>query len=203
MSAVQAELLELPRYRLRSDTGLVLPLHVERWFDAPEPEEESVIDRALAPVLDVGCGPGRHTLALRRRGVRALGVDVAPGAVRVARRRGVPAVVRSIFDPLPGDWGSALLLDGNVGIGGDPARLLRRLRELLRPGGIALLEVEAPGVSIQHLRVRIEIDGDSGDWFPWAQAGVDGLGDLARDGGYEVGEVWEGGGRWFARLDAR
>ena len=51
--------------------------------------DEAVLDRAQAPVLDVGCGPGRHVLALARRGHLALGVDIAPGrrARRPAARR--------------------------------------------------------------------------------------------------------------------
>jgi len=42
-------------------------------------------------------------------------------------------VRRSVFDALPaeGRWHTALLADGNVGIGGDPIRLLSRLRGLI------------------------------------------------------------------------
>ena len=39
------------------------------------------------PVLDLGCGPGRHLAALRRRGKRGLGVDLSPVAVEFARGR--------------------------------------------------------------------------------------------------------------------
>ena len=37
--------------------------------------------------------------------------------------RGATVLQRDIFGPLPGEgrWGTALLFDGNVGIGGDPA----------------------------------------------------------------------------------
>ncbi|HZU74007.1 MAG TPA: methyltransferase domain-containing protein, partial [Acidimicrobiales bacterium] len=35
-------------------------------------------------VLDVGCGPGRHSLALAARGVRSVGVDRAEAFVRLA-----------------------------------------------------------------------------------------------------------------------
>ncbi len=36
-------------------------------------------------VLDVGCGPGRHCLALARRGIRSIGVDISERFVSVAR----------------------------------------------------------------------------------------------------------------------
>ena len=35
-------------------------------------------------VLDVGCGPGRHALALARRGIEVLGVDISERFVEVA-----------------------------------------------------------------------------------------------------------------------
>ncbi len=49
---------------LRTAGGRVAALPVPRWLGVPAPEEEAVLDRAVAPVLDVGCGPGRHVLAL-------------------------------------------------------------------------------------------------------------------------------------------
>jgi SAM-dependent methyltransferase len=68
------------------------------------------------PVLDIGCGPGRHVHALARRGVLALGVDVSAGALALARARGAAVFEASIFAevPHPGQWASALLLDGNA-----------------------------------------------------------------------------------------
>ncbi|MGN9807777.1 class I SAM-dependent DNA methyltransferase [Micromonospora sp. BQ11] len=38
------------------------------------------------PVLDVGCGPGRVTAYLHRRGLDVSGVDLSPGMVAAARR---------------------------------------------------------------------------------------------------------------------
>ena len=108
---------------------------LQRWLGPLTAADTAVLDRTRGPVLDVGCGPGRHVLALARRGRLALGVDVAPAAVRVARLRGAPAIEACVFERIPGagTWGSALLLDGNIGIGGAPVALLARLRELLRP----------------------------------------------------------------------
>jgi SAM-dependent methyltransferase len=54
-----------------------------------ESEVDFVADAlALAPgdrVLDVGCGPGRHSHALARRGLQVTGVDVAQQFVELAR----------------------------------------------------------------------------------------------------------------------
>ena len=52
-------------------------------------EVEFLVDAlALEPgmrVLDVGCGPGRHALALARRGIEVVGVDHSPEFVQLAR----------------------------------------------------------------------------------------------------------------------
>jgi SAM-dependent methyltransferase len=193
-----------PGIRLRSDGGCVLPLDVERWYAVPSEAEHEVLSLALPPVLDLGCGPARHTLALLARGIPAIGVDVSRAAVETATFRGAPALHRSVFDRLPdeGSWGTALLLDGNVGIGGEPAALLARVRALLRPGGRGLVEVEPPGAPTEPLRVRVEAGDRLGPWFRWARVGVDGLGALAATASLGVGQVWTAEGRWFARLDA-
>jgi SAM-dependent methyltransferase len=174
---------------------------VARWFAEPSAAELEVLARATAPVLDVGCGPARHTLALLARGVSALGVDVSAGAVRLAVGRGAPAVRRSVFDELPeeGSWGTALLLDGNVGIGGDPARLLARLGRVLRRDGLVLVEVEAPGSPTESFRARIEGAG-RGAWFPWATVSADALGDVSASAGFGLADLWSAEGRWFGAL---
>ncbi|MGH9000839.1 MAG: class I SAM-dependent methyltransferase [Acidimicrobiia bacterium] len=189
---------------LRTAAGEVVDLPVDRWFGEPTPEEEGVLDRALAPVLDVGCGPGRHVLALARRGMTSLGIDSSPEAVAAARRRGAPVLERSVFCRLPGAgrWGSALLLDGNIGIGGDPAALLSRLGALVRPGGRVLVELEAPGFPTGVGAARLEDGGEAGPWFPWARVGVADADRLGRSGGCPLVELWEERARWFARFDA-
>lgn len=187
---------------LRTLGGEALPLDLPRWFGSPTAEDRILLDLVEPPVLDVGCGPGRHVLELARRGHLALGVEASPQAARIARHRGAPVIERSIFGRIPGAgrWGSALLLDGSIGIGGRPAVLLGRLRELLRPGGLVLAEVEPPGTSGRRLTVRLELGGAAGGWFPWATVGADDVRALAGRAGLDPGPAWGGGRRWFALL---
>jgi SAM-dependent methyltransferase len=191
---------------LRPARGEGIPLHVDRWFAPPQDEELRMLARATPPVLDVGCGPARHVLALRAMGVAALGIDNAAGAVGVARRRGASVLQRCVFGDLPaeGRWGSALLLDGNVGIGGEPDRLLARLHRVVRVGGRVLIEVEPPGRGRGQLRVRAELDGRAvSSWFAWATVGADEVPRLARMAGFATIGLREDTGRWFATLEAR
>jgi len=191
--------------RLVADDEIVMHLEVDRYLSAPSPAERELLERAPSPVLDVGCGPGRHVLALVESGRVALGVDVAPSAVDIATKRGAPVLLRSVFERVPasGRWASALLLDGNIGIGGNPHALLVRLAELLHSGGRVVAEVEAPGTSTRWLNVRIEWGDRISPAFPWARVGVDDIGDVAARAGYQLEEIWSAEGRWFAHMKLR
>jgi SAM-dependent methyltransferase len=191
-----------PETRIRLDDGSTRPVPVGRWLGPVTAADEAVLRRAVAPVLDVGCGPGRHVRALARRGVLAIGLDVSPEAVRVARARGTAVVRGSVFARVPGagGWRSALLLDGNVGIGGRPERLLRRVAGLLTPDGRILVETDPPQAPTRPARARLETSDGASDWFAWALVGADGLPALAAASGLEVACAWGAGGRWFAEL---
>jgi glycosyltransferase A (GT-A) superfamily protein (DUF2064 family)/SAM-dependent methyltransferase len=128
--------------RLDLDGGGTLALDIARYCDPPDAADELLLDRCTGPTLDIGCGPGRLAAEPAHRGVPSLGVDVAPVAILLARCAGATALRRSVFDPLPGEgrWAHALLIDGNIGIGGDPGALLDRISSLLAPMGGLVVE---------------------------------------------------------------
>jgi SAM-dependent methyltransferase len=184
---------------LRTADGRALPLHVSRWCGPPDAADEELLRRCRGPVLDVGCGPGRLTVALTERGIQALGVDISWTAVARVRQAGAPALHCSVFDPLPGQgrWGTVLLADGNIGIGGMPARLLHRCAQLLAPGGRLLIEAE-PGNVDEQLTAWLEHpDGRQGPLFPWARMGVVPLLRAAAEAGLQVVGQWRHGERAF------
>jgi SAM-dependent methyltransferase len=188
-----------PKLVLRTEDGLALPLHIRRWCGPPDAADEGLLRRCRRPVLDVGCGPGRLTLALTERGIPALGVDISRAAVARARQTGAPALHRSVFDPLPGQgrWTTILLADGNIGIGGHPTRLLHRCARLLAPGGQILIETE-PGNIDEQLTAWLEhADGRRGPTFPWARMGTAALLQAAADTGLHVTEQWRDADRTF------
>jgi SAM-dependent methyltransferase len=182
-----------------------VPLEVDRWTGPATAEERALLDNVVPPVLDVGCGPGRHVVALAGRGIVTLGVDVSPAAIELARRSGAPVLERSIFDRVPaaGRWGTVLLLDGNIGIGGAPSVLLRRMGELMRPRGRALVELGGPGHPTDRATAYIERNGTKSASFPWARVSVDHISEIARAAGLARSAIWTENGRWFARLDLR
>ncbi|WP_438290722.1 class I SAM-dependent methyltransferase [Streptomyces sp. HUAS TT7] len=190
---------------LRRPDGWLLPLEVERWCAEPDLADRTVLRRCRGAVLDIGCGPGRLVAALAAEGVAALGVDVSPEAVRRTRDWGGSALCRSVFDRLPGEgrWDTALLVDGNVGIGGDPAALLARVAQLVTPGGLLLAET-APYEIDERIRVRVaDASGAAGGDFPWARLGTNALLSCARPLGWRPAGRWTAAGRPFVALRRR
>ena len=188
---------------LRDGHGVAMAGDGRRWLGPATAADERLLDHAVAPVLDIGSGPGRHLLALARRGVAALGLDVTLAAVRLARSRGAVVVHGSIFEPVPesGTWSTALLLDGNIGIGGDPAALLARVGDVIRPGGRILVELGPPGRTDGARRARLDHHGCLGPWFRWATVGENSLERIAAEADMVVSDTWRTDGRWFARVE--
>lgn len=192
-----------PAVVLRAHTGEALELDLGRWHDPATDEEADLLDTVDGPVIDLGCGPGRLVVRLASQRVPVLGVDSSPSAIALARMRGATVLERDIFGPLPGEgrWGTALLFDGNVGIGGDPARLLRRCRQLTGGRGEVVAEVQPPGTGWRRLTAWFERDGRRSESFAWAVVGADAIAGLARRAGLEVAALAPTpSGRWFARL---
>ena len=186
---------------LRLPDGHLLPLPVARWAGPVDRADESMLTRATGSVLDVGCGPGRLTAALHVRGADVLGLELMAEVPTLARAAGAPLAVGDVFGDVPrtGEWDSVLLADGNVGIGGDPVRLLRRAAELLRPTGRVLCELH-PGVEPGPGPVRLEGLGATSTWFRWAVVGRASLPATAAAARLAVHELWSEHGRDFAVL---
>ena len=176
---------------------------MERYLGPADEQEVALLVRLPSPVLDVGCGPGRPVAALTSAGVPALGIDLSPVAVRLARRRGAPALRASVFSDLPhaGRWGSALLLDGNIGIGGDPLALLSRVKELVRPGGSIVVELDHRPRSRGSRRVRLEGPGVESQWFRWGALGMPEVSSVAAQVGLSMSASHTIGPRRVVCLD--
>jgi SAM-dependent methyltransferase len=190
--------------RVRDSDGEVVPFNVRRWLRSPDAADETMLAQCAGPTLDIGCGPGRLVAALAARGVPALGVDVAPAAVALTRARGGLALRRSVFDRVPGSgrWRFAVVADGNIGIGGEVGGLLSRIRELLAPGGRALVEVEPTDTD---RRLLVEVTGPDGSRvgsFPWARVGAPALARLAHSCGFTARAGWQCEGRHFVELSS-
>ncbi len=202
--------LDGERCWIRHEDGELRILPAHRWLGvSPDDASGDAFDEAVAqmctgPTIELGCGPGRLVARLVARGVPALGIDRSATAIRLAGRGGAPALLGDVFEPLPGIgcWHTVLLVDGNVGLGGDPRRILGRAAELLSRGGRCVAEFEAETIGICTRWVRLESARDVGPWFRWASVGVDSAAMLAAHVGLTLNSVRLIGGRAIACLAA-
>lgn len=173
-----------------------------RWNGEADSVDLMVVARCEAPVIDLGCGPGRMVRALTCSGRAALGVDLSAAAVRASLARGGPALHRPINGPLPaeGRWGTALLMDGNLGIGGDVPALLRRCRDLVGTGGLVICEVDPDPDRHEVSQVVLRTASATSEPIPWSSVGASALGTLAAGLGLTLQEEWSSGGRSFVSL---
>ncbi len=112
-------------------------------------ERELGADRSK-PILDIGCGTGRHAIELARRGYRVTGIDLSEGQLRLAREKAVEAGVAVDFlrrdatqAHFHGQFDAALMFcEGAFPLMETDAKnyaILANAREALRPGGKLLL----------------------------------------------------------------
>jgi histidinol-phosphate/aromatic aminotransferase/cobyric acid decarboxylase-like protein/ubiquinone/menaquinone biosynthesis C-methylase UbiE len=107
----------------------------------------------LAPgprVLDLGCGTGRHAVALARRGFTVTGVDASAAALSLAATAATAAGVDLALHQVdllaerswPMSTVDAVVFVQGLGWGGDAehVQLLRRVRRLLPPGGVLVAD---------------------------------------------------------------
>jgi SAM-dependent methyltransferase len=194
----EGSLAGLGEVEIEHEDGRTERLPVDQWL-AGRPGDGALLDRCQGPTLDVGSGPGRLTVALAERGLPALGIDVTPYAVAMTRAAGGLALLRDVFDRVPGAgrWQTVLLADGNIGIGGDPAALLRRVGGLLGRTGRVIVEL---GDTTRVEWVRLRDGRRAGDWFRWAHLDAGAVGACADEAGLTVTTLWTEAARCFAEL---
>ncbi len=120
-------------------------------------------------VLDVGCGPGRHTLALASRGFEVVGVDRSPDFLQLAREAAdaarltaatfVELDVRELaFDA---EFDAVICLcQGGFGLlgGRDEPAVFEKIAAALRPGGRLALSAFSTAFAVRFLE-----DGETFD----------------------------------------
>jgi SAM-dependent methyltransferase len=127
---------------------------------------------AGARVLDLGCGPGRHSLALARRGASVVGVDHSEEFVALARagaeREGLGAEFRAAdvreldehdeFDAV------ICLCQGGFGLlgGQEDAALIGRFAAALKPGGCMALTAFHVAFAVRFLEPGDHFDPVTG-----------------------------------------
>jgi SAM-dependent methyltransferase len=122
-------------------------------------------------ILDVGCGPGRHAVALAQAGFAVTGVDVSRRFLDLAAASArVAGVGASFFQvdaramPFDDEFDAVIsICQGAFGLmGGDDSTVLRRMAESVRPGGRVVLTTFSALYEAAHRREEATFDVDAG-----------------------------------------
>lgn len=123
------------------------------YFSTPDNWPQAIhkaLDYASGRLLDIGCGVGRHTLAMQNKGLEVVGIDRSPLAVEVCRLRGakdVRCLSITQVSSLMGRFDAILMMGNNFGLVSNPRRakwLLRRFYHLTFPDGLIIAECRDP-----------------------------------------------------------
>ena len=122
-------------------------------------------------VLDVGCGPGRHSIALAKRGLAVTGVDVSREFLELAAQAATGAgVAASFFEvdarqmPFDDEFDAVIsICQGAFGLmGKDDSLILKRMAEAAKPGGVVALTAFSAYYETTQQRANATFDADGG-----------------------------------------
>ena len=174
--------------------------------------EQTALEMAQGDILDVGAASGCHSLALAQMGKESLAIDISPLSVNVMKERGVNARQVNFYDEsFTEKFDTVLMLMNGTGIIGNLDNIpvfFERLRQMLKPGGVVLIdssdlrylfEEEDGSLMIDladeyygQLDYQMEYNGVVGEPFDWLYLDFETLAFYAEENGFTADLVAEG-----------
>ena len=179
---------------LERDDGFVDAMRTRGYFsdyDEWSPTEQQAMQFVRGRVLDVGCGAGRHSLYLQKKGFNVLGIDVSPLAIKVCKLRGL---MKSRVMPIEAanfksdSFDTIVMMGNNFGLFGSfekARRLLKRFYRITSEGALIIASSRDPyktnnpahlryhklnkalGRMSGQVRIRIRYEMYIGKWFDY------------------------------------
>jgi hypothetical protein len=191
------------------------------------PHLRKAIGYARGRVLDVGCGAGRHSLYLQKRGHAVVGIDLSPLAVKVAKLRGLKSArvmpVTKVSRKL-GEFDTIVMFGNNFGLFGNARRakwLLARYKSITNDEARILVESVNPYVTSDEchmsyhrrnrkrgrmsgqLRIRVRYQTYITPWFEYLIVSPDEMKELLVGTGWRVAKLFGTDGPVYAAVIER
>ena len=179
---------------------------------------------ARGRVLDIGCGAGRHSLYLQKRGFEVLGTDISPLTIKVASSRGLKRAKATPIDnltPRLGRFDTVLMLGNNFGLFGSIKRarcLLRRFKRLTSDKARIIAEfldpyqTDSPVHLAYHrrnrrkyrmggqVRIRVRFRDFKTPWFDYLMVSKKEMEDILNGTGWNVGRYLDSDGPTYVAI---
>jgi SAM-dependent methyltransferase len=202
---------------IERDDGLINGAPADHYLNEPEdwqPHDHRALRLCRGQVLDIGVGAGRTAVELQRRGMAVTGLDTSPGAIEIARRRGLRDTVVATVDAFAVGaatrYDTFLLLGNNLGLLEGPERapvLLAALARLAKPGARIIAQGADPyrttdpvhvgyhrrnrerGRLGGQLRLRLRYRLLATEWFDYLNCSIEELESLLAGTEWRLAEV--------------
>lgn len=176
------------------------------------PYHRRAMDFVKGRVLDIGCGAGRHSLYLQKKGFDILGIDNSPLAIKVSKLRGLKkAKVMSIrnINYKPDSFDTIIMMGNNFGLFGSfkkAQELLRRFHRMTSKNALIIADTLDPyktdnpdhleyhklnkekGRVGGQVRIRIRFRKYVGRWFDYLMVSKEEMKELLKRTGWKVKE---------------
>ncbi len=189
--------------------------------------EKLLLNKVKGRILEIGCNIGEHLRYLQEKGFDAVGIDISPGAVELAKERGVKNVFLMDARKMSFEdesFSTVLILYYGFGLGGTIDNQKKMLKDIYRittedaeifcssidalktdhPQHIAYQEYnkkkgKAYG-NITQVTLRIQHKNKFGRWYDLLFINPEGLSQLVRNTGWRISKIIpekEGGRAWY------
>jgi SAM-dependent methyltransferase len=172
--------------------------------------QKKALRYARGKVLDIGCGAGRHSIYLQKKGLDVIGIDNSPLAIKVCKLRGLRKTrIISItqISPKLGRFETILMLGNNFGLLANFKRakkLLKRFYKMTTPSARIIAESYDPyqtddpihlayhrrnksrGRMAGQVRIRIRYKKSVTPWFDYLLVSKDEMRQILAGTGWEV-----------------
>jgi SAM-dependent methyltransferase len=212
---------------LERDDGFVDAMETKEYFsnyDKWSPIEQKAMQFVKGRILDVGCGAGRHSLYLQKKGLDILSIDISPLAVKVCKLRGLKKTRLIPIEEAKfkaNSFDTIMMMGNNFGLlgnSGKAKKLLRRFYRMTSPDALIIASSRDPykTSNLAHLRyhklnkkrgrmsgqvrIRVRYENYISKWFDYLMVSKEEMKQILSSAGWGIIEVLESNGPHYIAI---